>query len=248
MSVIPESEYSIITNQDQRSVIRRRTAELVEQVVGNETDTVVFLDKTARPLVTAFIHQWQSCHPDLPLPQIRFLRIGREKATAIHQWMQDNFPNQNKPDIEDILSRENLEKIFGQENIQFIEHALGKARSVLVVDDFRCSGKTARIATTTLSSLFPGLIVDTFFVISSQEDKKPFYGDFGARFLPWDTMPWNDKSISGVEDPLLENGGKDQNSFTSSPLSKKPGNDSFIANFRQLRRELRSAVNEGVLS
>ena len=244
MSLAAEYEYSILTNPDQRSVIRRRTADLVEQVVDNGIDTVIFLDKTTRPLVTAFIHQWEICHPELPFPQLRFLRIGREKTTAIHQWSQNNFSAQNKPDIEAVLSRENIPHIFGQENIDFIGNMLETAESVLLVDDVRHSGKTARIAIATLSSIFPDLIIDTFFMLSSSEDRKPFYGDFGARFLPWDTTPWDEKSISGVEDSLLENGDKNWRSFTASPLSKDLCNAPFIKNFRKLRNDLKHLMQD----
>lgn len=74
-----EPEYSILNDPEQRSEIARRTLDLVELIKAQEYDTVVWLDRAARPFSWFTEAVWARQYPNLPLPEFIYLNIGREK-------------------------------------------------------------------------------------------------------------------------------------------------------------------------
>ena len=51
---------------------------LVNQVINNECDIVFFADKSARPLAYMLTKLWRALCPEIPLPEIKFINVGRE--------------------------------------------------------------------------------------------------------------------------------------------------------------------------
>lgn len=64
--------------------IPQGTLRLVNLIVKNETDTVFFLDRSARPAYVLFRKLWKELIPEFPLPQVRFISVGSDNKDQIN--------------------------------------------------------------------------------------------------------------------------------------------------------------------
>ena len=74
-----EPKYSILKNAEQREELVQRTLELVEQFKSHEIETVVWLDRAARPFSWFTEAIWNQQYPDSPVPEFVYLNVGGEK-------------------------------------------------------------------------------------------------------------------------------------------------------------------------
>lgn len=164
-------EYQEIVNPEQRAIIKQRITDLVHEVKDKEYDTIIFLDKSARPLYTAFYHSFKSNSPDTNIPRIRFLNIGLEKQRVLYHWAKDHLP---LPDdgiykISGFVTPDNLISIFGKENVADVIKSLKGSIKVLIVDDLAHSGKTQKIAKAVLGSVDSELQINQFELLETEE-------------------------------------------------------------------------------
>ncbi|MBU2566922.1 hypothetical protein KKG46_05200 [Patescibacteria group bacterium] len=78
-------EYKILANPETRERLKERMDRMVEHIFENDVDTVVFLDRSARPLAWMFQAMWKKKYGDekkFPMPEIKFFNYG--KATGGH--------------------------------------------------------------------------------------------------------------------------------------------------------------------
>ena len=54
------------------------TINLINLSIQQKADTVMFMDKSARPAAYLFRKTWQLCFPQSDMPEIRFVNIGKE--------------------------------------------------------------------------------------------------------------------------------------------------------------------------
>jgi hypothetical protein len=236
------AENSTFFNPEQAAVIRRRIKELVEK--AKNYDTVIFLDKAARPLVSAFTQEWKNSNKDLELPHRKFLNLGTEKLRVMYHWGLDNLPPLKAGEkyvIEEMITRENIADIFGAENIETVNKILGDAQNVLIVDDLSHSGRSIRIAKSILSAVRPEMTIDAFLLLDDDKDKKPFLNKNNLPFLPW-------RSFTGVQDPTQEEkdpfsqfGNENKRSFSAAALSADKQEIRLKA--QKLREKLRKLMN-----
>lgn len=63
--------------------LRTRIYELVDKTIKGNIQTLIFLDRSARPLSWAFRVAWQQKMQKKPLPEILFLNFGQEKQDLV---------------------------------------------------------------------------------------------------------------------------------------------------------------------
>jgi hypothetical protein len=103
-------------------------------------DTLLFLDKSARPFAWGFKKAWEATHPSTPPPQIKFVNPPRNKDTY-----QEEYNQQFK---------------------DFFQDGLGQ--NVCIVDDRAATGKSFKFVKNLLRATPDGsdLHIDTFEVMS----------------------------------------------------------------------------------
>jgi hypothetical protein len=84
-----EPKYSILTNAEQREELVQRTLDLVKLIKDQEIETVVWLDRAARPFSWFTEAIWNQQYPDTPVPEFIYLNIGGEKNLR-ERYMPDS--------------------------------------------------------------------------------------------------------------------------------------------------------------
>lgn len=192
-----QSQYEIITNSEQREVIKRRAIDMVE--AAKDCEMVVFLDKKARPLSTLFTNLFPVVNPDQPTPQIRFLNIGEEKRQVLEDYCektQGGVPADYPDGLLDLVrDRQDLAQIFGEQNVNDLALAIGEESvgKVLVVDELKGFGFTHSFADRVIQTINKTLGTENFVFFDSEKDKAVFSQNWG---LPWssDTTLVRDES------------------------------------------------------
>lgn len=83
-SVEPEKRFSyeILSDPEVRESIRERMGRFLRAVHDRKVDTLVFLDRSARPLSWLFRAMWKKEYPSEAVPDVKFVNIGT--ATDVH--------------------------------------------------------------------------------------------------------------------------------------------------------------------
>lgn len=150
--------------------------DFAEEVFVQQPDTLMFFDKSARPLSWAIIQILKSKYgKEFPIPKIKYVSVGREKTSSPHGSFSDEFLVES---LKQHLSRQR--GAFSGQRVPTIE----PESLVWLVDDSSVSGKTMKKAT----RLFHTVFQDTTFVTKSILDHLP----------PW----WGYAKWSGVDDPI----------------------------------------------
>ena len=187
---VPESEqqpkYEILANKETRERLKERLLRFTEAVHDRKVDSLVFLDRGARPLSWMFQELWKGTYPAERVPEIKYVNIGT--SSHVHRgvaqllktqyWGRyENGTNRNTSD----LVKEPLEKAETEEKwittneiprewqISMLEHLelseelqeifqkSFEDKSVLIVDDIGASGKSQMAALGFFSLAFPGV-------------------------------------------------------------------------------------------
>lgn len=170
-----------------------RTSHLIEKIVGKNTDeepgfdTVIFLDKSARPLAWMTRKLWphlapQNADPDsgeletVKMPDMKFVNIDR-----IH-WRT----NPSKPiDKQEDMRQPTADEIQGLRNIFHITSPSGKTtnkslvgKRVLIVDEQKETGDTLKVAAKLFEQAFPDAkLIDTYAWIEPETEYNPKTGE-----------------------------------------------------------------------
>lgn len=201
-----------------------------------------FLDKSARPLSTAFLEEWKQQFGDTPHPQVRFLNIGTEKLPVIVRWAKQNLPDPGeggKYSIEEAVTAESLTAVFGEENVETIQTVLGNAGSILIVDDLSHSGRSMRLAEAVIHAAKTGVKTTPFFILESPEDKAEFT-EKNLPFLPWRGATGVEDPLQSERDPYSQFGNENKKAFIVKPLSQEK--TELRSKSRKFRQELRQLM------
>lgn len=233
-----EIRYRILTNPEQRKILKERVIELAKQ--AKDVGMILFMDKSARPIAHLFKRVFPIFNPDTQPPDIKFLNIGIEKFSPIVKWGEGQ---KIKPPIviEQVLTQDSITQIYGKKNIEYLEKLLkgngSKIKSEqkrIIVDDLLHSGRSLRIALKMASLLGKEHNYKGFSFLETDQEKEPFIGKGGLPFMPW-------KGITGVEDPVQEErdpfsqfGHEDKRSFVSAGIK----NQELLQKNTVLRRDL----------
>lgn len=212
--------YEIMTNPEQRMLLAKRVDELVEQVANKETesghgyDAMIFLDKSARPVVTLFLSLWQKHFGDEPYPPIRFLNIGSEIPLSEFLFPKGEMEEHDYKDmtLEELIARTKtltptqIHQLFRNSNLERLAHEfenlLEKSENpnLLMVDEFARSGKTEILAKKILHTIVPKAEIESF--VLAREGDVLFSKEDELNDPPWHFKQDHDNyGISGTVDP-----------------------------------------------
>ncbi|OGH58891.1 MAG: hypothetical protein A2725_04040 [Candidatus Magasanikbacteria bacterium RIFCSPHIGHO2_01_FULL_33_34] len=124
-------------------------AEFVVDIYSKNIDTIIFIDRSARPLAGFFREIWRRIYPDKKIPEMKFILIN-----ILHGISTD-------PD----KIRETFNNFKGDFN----------GKKVLIVDEIVESGETIQYTSDAMSDAFPGIdeiFLGAMYDSSSFDDKK----------------------------------------------------------------------------
>jgi hypothetical protein len=229
--------YTLLTDPGVRKQLFLDAQALVDKIFASSRkkhpDVMFFLDRSARPSAWLFQEAWKQTRPDVPMPDIKFINIGKEKADPnflgkyASPGEQQRFIDRwrNHPFVQE------LRKFFPQEI---------NGKKIWVVDEYEQEGVSVMIAKVLLEAAFlerGGNIISCY-----MHKNEP----------PW---LWKESWI-GVH----ENKPGD---LLVSPLPYGVGIDTAMKNIRgtakiervfhpdqskQLRKEIRALVKENILT
>lgn len=192
----------IFDTPEKQDLIRRRAMEMVDLIIEEHYNILVFLDRSARPIYWILREAWRARGVAAPFPETRFLNIGREKMK-----LTDGFDRpQGDEDEKEFWGKFNSTHYVKEMKKRVADQPshrdwLGRQQQgkVLIVDDVSVSGMTLSLADNFLSYHLPGaeVIKSHFF---HEEDEAIFHvaGRNGVN------TPWNiDKSLTlmAADDP-----------------------------------------------
>lgn len=172
-------EYSVLSDPLTRLRYVRLTSELVDRVLADKPDTLVFLDKSARPVYWLMRELWPllaSSH-DIegeevetpPMPEIKFVNIDRGVWIKRTGGMEDSTGAGVQVNSSTV-GREinNLRGAFAtrhedvmKKGDEFSNPSLLDYKKVMIVDEVRVSGNTLEIAKQFFEQAFPRSVILT---------------------------------------------------------------------------------------
>lgn len=217
------SRFKILTDPEMRQKLADRVFNLVEQVKEKNITNLVFLDKSARPLVTLFSSLWKKLSPNAPKPKISFINVGKE----ILGEERVDFGSMSTQEYEWPIKQQALDEIA--KKYQHLSSAAGNER-ILIVEEYTHSGKSMRKAIEIFSSIFPEVEFEGFSV-SDNEENVIFEGG---------EVPWSEDEQSGDYGSSLTGVSDAEEIFSGETLVAKP----TIALVREKQQEIADAKQE----
>ncbi len=207
----PAFHYELLENPKTREDLLRGMDNLMETIQDRDVDTVVFLDRSARPLSWLMRERWRLSDSDKPMPEMKFVNIGL--ATSVHPGSRDltipgggayyPYPSSSsRQDFvrkkmmsnqwlspEDVPTRWSEGLLDHEDEVQELEDVFGSnldGKRVLVVDEMVNTGKNLLTAVSLFSLMFPKLkeVQGTAFKLS-----KGMGYDEDRKAIPWLKMP-----------------------------------------------------------
>lgn len=175
---VPETEqklrYEILANSETREALKERVLRFVKNVHDRNIDSLVYLDRSARPFAWMTREVWHGLYPDEKMPEVRFANIGtstfvnkgiariaKPNATESNR-LREKIKKQESEDVwmaADDLPREVQNSISFQTNVgdqlQSIFKDVFVDRKLLVVDEMGSSGSTQSAALGLFTMAFP---------------------------------------------------------------------------------------------
>lgn len=185
-----ERVYTILTDPEQRREIARLMENFVDEIKNKDIKNIVFLDKSARPLVTAFQAIWQRKYGTEPQekPHISFLNIGTE---SFSDWgAEEILDHVNTREMEPELQRV-------ADEYKYLQEAASESE-VVIFEELTDRGHSLAIAKKFLESAFPELRFSTFSLTKTPDT--PFIRNEGYG-PPWGTGgEYGTDNMTGVVD------------------------------------------------
>lgn len=154
---------------------------MIDWIKDKQYDRLIFLDAGARLVGYLIRERWKHTLPDIPVPQISFIKIGQEMGHDSGFGSFSEMPNVydhpvnpfkrsyegKRPSISDIIERYKINKRFNK-LAQGIPDALSKksapdlqGKKILIVDDFTNSGNTLQYSKKMFQQAYPDSVIDT---------------------------------------------------------------------------------------
>jgi len=165
-SELQSVNFNILHNTETRKLLHERTMDLAWIAKREKFGTIFFLDKSARPISWLFREIWKTQFPGQPLPDIRFLAVGRTSVLELLQSGFEDAQEQLPTDFKNAVptSLMPFDERYGQaidnipSKIKEIHHLYAghlKSEPILVVDDYVSSGTTMMLSLGLLQRAFP---------------------------------------------------------------------------------------------
>lgn len=242
----PEPHHTQLrTNEQLHEKYLYMLSTLVDDLVGDPAtrcDTLVFLDKSARPLAWMMRTFWDEIAPQereegsgtlktIPMPDMKFINIDRL------QWRADPNQEMTEGGIKEITPSdiEGLRDIFKKGNKSLLD-----GKKIAIIDEQSESGDTLKIADRLFSQAFPASDIKTTAWINhpSTQDNSGTR-DYGIKEIPiWYPLKGTDKLAEeergrGVFSPIPY-----ERRSESFKRRFKPESNQYLASRPQLMRQL----------
>ncbi|MEK7159809.1 MAG: hypothetical protein AAB575_02765 [Patescibacteria group bacterium] len=186
------------------ATIKNHAEIMIDRIHFEKPSALVFLDRAARPISWILVEAWKKRYPKEKLPPIKYIDIGPVKRRLAKEAPADGRnnlfdPNQGLDNYFDknewherTINSEKTKKIWQKLEVDDVLKKMspdlnGKNGTVLIIDDYPGSGRTAQLAQDFLKFHFPDIRfeTDTFFneIDVMNFNKKNFMGTA----LPWNT-------------------------------------------------------------
>lgn len=189
-TLMKEYSYQQLDDVEVRTKYVRHTEKLIANLIADEDDYVVFLDKSARPVAWLMKSLWPMLGVDddgnpARMPEIRFANIDREQWSIIMGRSTDKeggagisgVPQSTIDDLSDTFSDHNPPS----HNVPDINHA-----RIRIVDEVMASGDTIRMATGLFQRAFPEAEVhDIYWMTPETKVQKRDGARYNAELPVW---------------------------------------------------------------
>lgn len=130
-----------------------RTDRLIQEAESEEVDTMLYLDKSARPIQWMVREFWPIFAGDKPMPESKFVNIDASTLLGRSE-------SEPRPDEQDIYDAKIPEEVIQELRTIFIDPSnrdvsMFDGKKVMVVDEVSVSGGTLSLAVKILSEAFP---------------------------------------------------------------------------------------------
>ncbi len=218
-------DYFFMKDPEQRRLLAERVDQLVEIASHNKANNLIFLDKSARPLVVLFKDLWKARYPDSKEPNISFINVGMEiSKKKVSEQMEKKGQTSYDDDRRYYISRlhggSNLEDALGltqeeldtfHEKYKYLEDAEklnqdGQKSEAVIVDEYSYSGNSLAVAKIIVGAAFPDLPLDTYSISKGEGNLFHYIDRHGEprHDPPWraweNENPWF-AGVTGVIDP-----------------------------------------------
>jgi len=225
------------SDEKMRAVYIDRTDKLINEITSGNYDSVIYLDKSARPIYWLVREFWDILAPGKPRPDTKFANIDAGQF----------FPElESRPSDEDIQDFEipvsiinDLKKAFGNEfykkdvNGKLIldENNQPIGKKIMIVDEISVSGSTLKLAQKILSTAFEGVY------FSGEMWYQTNRVEVASRLIPYELPVWyheTDPSGRGVGDSKMSS------PMFSTPLPNDPRSNELRTDIKQLAIEVKA--------
>lgn len=195
-----EVTYTLLEDEKTRERLLVRMDALIDEVQSRNTDAVVFLDRSARPLSWLMKERFRMRFPDQQVPEMKFMNIHPEKAPhtrgSIHEMDLDKSATSDEwLEIDDIPKA--TQKFYVKSEapaVRALQRRLGPqlaGKHVLVIDELVTSGHTLTASMVLLRAAIPeiaGVAGKPFFTQQVDCDLYP------TKCIPW----YTEKAAPGI--------------------------------------------------
>ena len=170
--------YKVVNDHDYRKWLYGRGNKLIEYTRDGRFQTIVFVDRAARPIYWLFEQLWQKMMPEVPLLSHIMLRVGHEKrlrdvymhekGLAIQPDGSGRFvgvydtPQNIRLFKKRIRQDAETQRRFAEEVREHYSDDLLRQKRVLIVDDMEFEGVTRLFLETILARVFSPKSIDYF--------------------------------------------------------------------------------------
>lgn len=185
-----EAYRPVFDTPEKIELFKKRTQEMIERVIDENTDVLVFMDRSSRPLAWALQAAWDKEKLGRDMPKIKFANIGREKGELV-EWM-DQPPLRYSFDTEAEWQEAVEEYWSGLDSADYVEKlsrdikdVIDQRGKIMIVDDWSQSGFSLGLAGSFFRRNFPRNQISsaTYF---DWGDDQVFHNDkWNGIYLPW---------------------------------------------------------------
>lgn len=223
-----------------REDLKERMTEIIDGLLENDIEEVVFLDKSARLLGWFFKKAWQAELLDRPQPGISFVNIGVEKPENGLQW--GIYPRLDPDEITDALDQDPQEiwQIFGEKF---------DGKRIAIIDEFGHEGGSLVRAIETFKRAYPDAEIygEWFHVDEAMSRSLPDLNRLIKENRSYDSLPERLflTGYSGVTEPadkralLAKSWTKTEKLFETKARTKEEiSREDFIRLLKEQRRQI----------
>ncbi len=227
-----------ISDEKMRTNYIERTDKLIEEMLKEDYDTVIYLDKSARPVSLMVREMWDIFAPDKPRPDTKFANVDA------HYWLHDSEARPETHEVHAMVIPQSviqeLQNAFKNEFYQKDENGnvllngsnqpIGK--KVLIVDEISVTGSSLVLAKKMFEAAFPGVEFGTKPWLQSTNVER------GGRKIPVELPVWyHENDVNGRFVGDIKEGSQ----IFSAPLEgTDPLSQALRADIKQMAVDIRS--------